>query len=57
MKAEGLLRPPKRRLRPAPGLSDNSITKLPPQHVNDVWTYDFISIRLVSCQVEAVIFG
>jgi putative transposase len=46
MKAEGLLRPPKQRPRPAPGLSDNSITKLPPQHVNDVWTYDFISIRL-----------
>jgi putative transposase len=29
MKAEGLLRPPKQRHRPAPGLSDNSITKLP----------------------------
>jgi putative transposase len=46
MKTEGLLRPPKQRPRPAPGLSGNSITKLPPRHVNDVWTYDFISIRL-----------
>ena len=46
MRAEGLLRPPRNRPRPAPGLSDNSITRLPPRHVNDVWTYDFISIRL-----------
>jgi hypothetical protein len=23
-----------------------TFTKLPAQHVNDVWTYDFISIRL-----------
>ncbi len=46
MKAEGLLRPPKQRPRRALGLSDNSITKLPSRHVNDVWTYDFISIRL-----------
>jgi putative transposase len=46
MPAEGLLRPPRQRPRPAPGLSGNSITKLPPRQVNDVWTYDFISIRL-----------
>ena len=46
MKAEGLLRPPRQRRRRAPGLSDNSISKLPARHVNDVWTYDFISVRL-----------
>ena len=46
MKAEGLRRPPKHRPRPAPGLSDNSITKLPAQRMNNIWTYDFISIRL-----------
>lgn len=46
MKAEGLLRPPKHRPRPAPGLSDNSITKLPPQYVNDVWTDDFRCLDL-----------
>ena len=46
MKAQRLLRPPKQRPRPAPGLSNNSITKLPAQRVNNIWTYDFISIRL-----------
>jgi len=32
--------------RPAPGLSDNSITKPPPQYVNDVWTDDFRCLDL-----------
>jgi hypothetical protein len=37
-----------RRLRGSPdrGGDRNSITKLPPRQVNDVWTHDFISIRL-----------
>lgn len=46
MRTEGLLGPPKQRVHPAPGLSANSITRLPAKHTNDIWTYDFMNIRL-----------
>jgi len=46
MKAEGLLRPRKKRPPRAKGLSSNSITLLAPQHCNHVWSYDFVKVRL-----------
>ncbi len=42
---------PKQRPRPAPGLSGNSITKLPPRRVNDIWTCDVIAVRLADGSV------
>jgi putative transposase len=46
MREEGLMRKPKRRRRRAKGLSANSCSLLKPREVNDVWTYDFIKVRL-----------
>lgn len=46
MRQEGLMRKPKRQRRRATGLSENSCSLLKPRDVNDVWTYDFIQVRL-----------
>lgn len=46
MREEGLMRKPKRQRRRAKGLSENSCSLLKPREVNDVWTYDFIQVRL-----------
>jgi transposase InsO family protein len=46
MRAEGLLHKPGRRKRRGKGLSANSCTLLASQHVDHVWSDDFIKIRL-----------
>lgn len=46
MREEGLTRKPSRQRKRAKGVSANACSVLRPREVNDVWTYDFVNVRL-----------
>lgn len=46
MREEGLMRKSRRQRRRVKGLSANSCSLLKPREINDVWTYDFVKVRL-----------